>query len=338
LGRITIKEIAKKANVSVSVVSYALNDSGYVKKDTKEKIKMIARENNYVPSHIARAIRTRKTKTIALVVPSFIPGFYELVKSIESSLSEKGYCLVLFNTKNDLKRELQVIEIVKERIIDGIIISGVFGGDKNQDIVEKIQGLEIPSIFFDRIVSGSDLPYVAIDNYLGGKTAGDYLIKNGHKDIAALLHNTDIEVFAKRREGFIDALSSKAIKPVFEAIVPSKIKVIEEYLKENIGIFLDSKITAVFASTDLIAINLISILNGEGIKVPEDISVMGYDNILFSRYIMPKLTTIDHKLEKIGKIVADNLVNKLEKGKFHKKRIIIRPEIVIRDSVKKINL
>jgi len=337
LGRITIKEIAKKANVSVSVVSYALNDSGYVKKDTKEKIKKIASENNYVPSHMARAIRTRKTKTIALVVPSFIPGFYELVKSIESRLSENGYCLVLFNTKNDLKREQEVIEIVKERIIDGIIISGVFGGQKDHDIVEKIQGLEIPSIFFDRTVTRSDLPYVAIDNYLGGKIAGDYLIKNGHKDIGILLHNTEIEVFSKRREGFLDALNKGGIKLRFEMQVPSKTNTIEDYLKKNIGLFLDSGVTAVFAATDLIAINLISILKDNAVKIPDDISVIGYDNILFSRYITPKLTTIDHKLESIGIKVADNLINKLEKGKFNKKKIIIRPEIIIRDSVLKTN-
>jgi DNA-binding LacI/PurR family transcriptional regulator len=337
LPRITIKNIAKKAGVSITTVSSALNNSRYVKKETKKKILKIAKDENYEPSYIARAIRTRRTKTVALLVPAIAPAIDELIKGVEQKLTESGYCLILFNTRDSIDKELEAINLIQERVIDGIIISGILGGKEDEEsLVKRVKEIGKPTIFCDRYIQNTDIPFVSIDNKSGGKIAGEYLIKMGHKKIGILSYDPRIKIVKKRKEGFINALKDAGLEAGFVLEIPIQTENIKENIYKNKDFLLKSDLTAIFAVTDILALHLIKLLFLNKVKVPDDISIIGFDNSYFSEISIPGLTTIDHDLVNIGKIAAENLIYKLETNRFNKRKIIMKTKLIERDSVRRI--
>ncbi len=338
LPRITIKNIAKKAGVSITTVSSALNDSRYVKKETKEKIIKIAKDENYEPSYIARAIRTRRTKTVAVLVPAITPAIDEIIQGIEKKLTECGYCLILINTRESINKEIEAINLIQERVIDGIIISGILGGKEDErNLVNKVKEIGKPTIFFDRYIEDNNYPFISADNRLGGEIAGEHLLKMGHNKIGILSYDSRIEIVERRREGFTEILKSAGIKSGFDLEIPAQASKLRESIDRNIKSLIQSGITAVFAISDILALNLIKSLYLKKIRVPEDISIIGFDNSYISELSIPGLTTIDYGLVELGEMAAGNLIEKLKTGRFNRRNIIIKPKLIERNSVKKIS-
>jgi LacI family transcriptional regulator len=294
---------------------------------------------DYKPSYIARAIRTRRTKTIAIVVQSLKePGYEEIVQGIEEGLSRDNYGLQLFNARQNIDIENNILDTIKYRVIDGILISPVFGGRKDYNLIEKIKELQIPTIFFNRFITDTEVPYVSIDDYHGGKIAAEYLISKGHKIISILSYDTNINIFNQRVKGFIDTLKKYSLKLKFKIEINTGIRNIRQEIEKKSKLLLEGDSTAVFATTDMIAIHLLSFLTEKQKIVPEDISIVGFDNIYFSSLTNPSLTTIDHNLYELGLIAADNIIYKLEKGTYKKRSVTLKPNLVERKTVKHINI
>ena len=329
--------IAKEAGVSVATVSRFFNRKNLVKESTRGKILKVCKKYSYEPSRIASAITTKKTKTIALLVPSLKePAFIQLIGGVESIVSKDGYCLSIFNARQSIEKELEIAKIIDNRFIDGVIFSGVFGNEKEKAFILEMQKREIPCIMVDRIIPDINIPYIASNDYLGGKIAAKFLLGNNHKRIGIISYDTKVYIFRQRVKGFIDTLNENGLMEEFVLEVPLEYGKIEKYINSYRNKILEKKPSAIFTTSDSIAIFLMSLLMEKGIKVPDEVSIMGYDNMIFSRFSFPRLTTIHHDMFELGKVVGENLISKLENGKYLNRVQVIDPKLLPRDSVIKI--
>ena len=331
---INIYFIAKEAGVSIATVSRYFNKKEFVKVSTRNRIREICEKYNYVPSRIASAITTKKTKTIALVTPSLSePILYDLIQGVENELYNLGYGLILINTEGSVKKEIEIIDIIKNRIIDGVIISGVYGDIKDNKFVNEMDKRKIPLIFVDRYTPSINKPYVSTDNFMGSKLATEYLLKMNHRNIGLIIYSTKMYIMTEIKRGFLSTLRGKNIKHKFILETPIKFCNINNFIIKNKKLFLTKEVSAIIAASDMVAIYLLKIFNNNKIKTPEDISIVGFDNLLFSDYTYPRLTTVEQNMRKMGELAASNLVNKIEKDSFIKKKILLKPRLIIRDSV-----
>ena len=188
----------------------------------------------------------------------------------------------------------------------------------------------------DRYIIDTEIPYVASNDYYGGQLAAEYILENNHKNIGIVTYDTKIYIFNERIRGFVDFLKKKGIREKYIIETPRQIGKIGETIIKNREMFLSGEVSVIFANTDLIAIHLMQLLLENNINIPGKISIMGYDNMFFSRFTTPKLSTINHDMFELGSIAADNLINKLKKNRFKKKKIIIDPKLLIRESVRNI--
>jgi len=334
LSKISIKSIAKKAGVSISTVSHALNETRYVKKETKEKIRELAEKYNYIPNRIARSLRTDKTNYIGFFVPNLSYFFYELILGANSFLNKRDNYLVLFNSENSYEMEKYFLDSIFSRKIDGVMISGIAGGEKDREVVESLLSNHIPCVFIDRFIKDINIPKIITDNYKGGKLAADYLVKTGHRKIGVLTYKLKIKIFDDRYRGFKNELKKNNLKELFCLELESENLKVESELDAIKKDIINRRCSAIFCESDLIAVYLINYLRKENIRVPEDISIIGFDNIIFSSIVYPKITTIAQDIPKMGELGAEVLIN-LIKGKKCKDKYLLEPKIIVRDSVRK---
>jgi LacI family transcriptional regulator len=334
--KITISEIAKLAGVSRTTVSRVLSGGSFVSKKTKDKVLEVIEKNEYEPSIIAQSLRTNKTRTIGLVLADIENPFYSRVaKGVIDAAETKKYNVILCNSNNDINSEERDINTLINRGVDGLILTTVALKTKTiKSLIER----EYPFMLIDCKIDFPGVNYVVNDDYYGAKLATEYLISIGHKKIF-FLGNRKLISLRERLRGFRDTLKANNIES--DIVMPEKfINVYGVYDIERIIEYLISrvdKITAIFAGNDYSAIKSIKVINDYGLRVPEDISVIGYDNIEISSVIKVPLTTIRQPKYLLGKLAVEQLFEILEnKSNKEVKRIILRPDLVIRESCKKI--
>jgi LacI family transcriptional regulator len=335
--KITIKEIAKLAGVSRTTVSRVLSGGYFVSKNTKDRILKIIEEKEYKPSIIAQSLRTNKTRTIGLVLADIENPFYSRVASGVFDVARvKNYDVILCNSNNDIKSEERDIRTLIERGIDGLLLTTV---ELKMKTIENLIDRGFPFILIDCKLDTPGVNYVVNDDYYGAKLATEYLIELGHKKIF-FLGNRKLLSLRERFRGFKDTFEDHKIEGD-NTFVPQKfinaygIYDIDKIIKYLIN--REEKITAIFAGNDYLAIKSIEVINNNNLKVPEDISVIGYDNIEFSSMAKVSLTTIRQPKYLLGKLAAEQLFEILEnKSDKELRRIILRPELLIRQSCKRI--
>ena len=334
MKKVTIYKIAKEAGISVTTISRFFNNPAIVRESTRNKISEICKKYDFKPSSVASAITTKKTKTVAILVPSFKePAFVELMNGVEYVLSKRGYCLSVFNARQSIERELEIANIIDSRFIDGVILSGVYGNEKDKIFISEILKRNIPCIMTDRIIPDIDIPYVGSNEYLGGKLAAEYIVDNGHHRLGIITYPLEVYIFSERVRGILEILENKKLKESFIFEVPLEFNKIGPSIKSFIDKVLSKKPSVILTSSDSIAFFIIRIMREKGIRIPEDISIMGYDDIVYSSLVTPSLSTIHHDMEKIGKVVATNLLHRIENGKYLNMRQVIDPELLPRESV-----
>lgn len=333
----TIYSIASEAKVSVATISRVFNRPYLVKEGTRRKILEICDRHGYEPSKIASAITTKKTKTIALLLPSFKePPFMDLITGTEYELSRRGYCLNIFNLRESIEREAEIAKIIDNRFIDGVIFSSVYGNKKDKIFILEMMERDIPCIMVDRIIPGFNIPFVSSNDYLGGKIACEYAIENNHKKTGIITYDRSVHIFNQRVKGFLSILKKAGLEASFIFDIPLIFKKIDSSVVNIIEDIIKSGVTFVFNTSDTIAITLMRSLQEKEISIPHDISIMGYDNISYSDLVYPRLSTIHHDMHEMGKKVAEILTNKFETGIFENTKLILDPKIVKRDSVRAI--
>lgn len=338
---ITIKEIARLAEVSTATVSMILNKKDQnISPSTRERVLSIAEENNYIPNNAARSLVTRHTRTIGLIMPDIVnPFFPEIARGAEDRASQSRYSIIYCNTDDNLKREDACIDILTEKMVDGII----FTHSADREGSEGFRRCRVPIILIDR---DYDIPNVIgkvlVDNTKASHMGVNYLLDMGYTKIAYIAGPMHTRTARDRLEGYKKALTDRQIDYKAEYVKIGEYK--SQWGWEAAKAFLSEKISfdAIFCGNDLIAIGAIKALKEEGLKVPEDIGIMGFDDIYMSSIMEPALTTIKQPNYEMGYRAAELLINAIESkkpeaiGRIGKTdTVILDTELTIRQSVRK---
>ncbi|MEI7541632.1 MAG: LacI family DNA-binding transcriptional regulator [bacterium] len=336
MEKITIYDVAKKAKVSISTASKALNDRKDVGDSTKERIRAIAADLNYEPSHFARALAMRKTGNIGVITVRYYqapmltnPFYFKIIEGIEEELINTDYNLVTNVIRKEQAEAMEIPKMVKEKSVDGIILLGYMP----EKFVNLIVSKAPPTIIVDNVIKNPPVSTILMDNMDGATKAVEYLIDTGHKKIAYLSGPSSRYSFMQREQGYRKAHAARGI-PVNEKFVLFNES--EERGNEWMSKILATKDRpdAIFACNDVHAILAINMLKDHGLLVPDDISVLGFDNIEMSEHFIPSLSTVDINKPGMGTKAAQMLVDLINTKNNKVENIVFPTSIIIRKSVK----
>jgi LacI family transcriptional regulator, repressor for deo operon, udp, cdd, tsx, nupC, and nupG len=329
---VRISDVAKLANVSTATVSRVLSNSGNVKKETTEKVLEAIRKLNYQPNMLARQLRKLETKTILVVVPDITNTFFsKVLRGIEHVAIENDYEVLLGDTGNNIERESGYLNILRQRKADGMIM---LTARLEARELEEIAS-EFPVVLACEYLEGSTIPTVSIDNISSARKATEYLIHLGHRRIGFISGPLNVILSRDRLKGFQQAMAQHGI-PVESLLVQEGDFSFESgYNMMMKFLALDQPPTAVFASNDEMAIGAIKAIKSRGLRVPDDISVVGFDDIQFASIYEPALTTISQPMFEIGKKAMELLIKLINKDKLEKSQYILEDQLVIRETCKK---
>lgn len=328
----TIKDVARIAAVSTTTVSHVINKTRFVAEATQKRVWEAVEELNYAPSAVARSLKCNTTRTIGmLVTQSFNPFFAEVMHGVENYCYKQGYTLFMCNTEGDLDKQKQYLRMLSEKRVDGLL---VMCSDLNEQLLALLEkNTELPMVIMDW---GPDSPRTdkIIDNSeKGGYLATKHLIENGHEKIACITGQLDKLTCKERVRGFERAFAEFNLTSNPEWILEGDFECASASKAVDKILAMNDRPTALFCFNDIMALAAISKIQQAGLKVPEDISVIGYDNIELSAYFSPPLTTIHQPKRRVGKTAVEILLERI-KDKHHERRIFeMQPEVVSRSSV-----
>lgn len=320
----TIKDVAKKANVSVATVSRVINNTGYVNHETRKIVKVAIDELGYVPNELARSLFKKQSKIIGLIVPHISTYFFgELIESLEDAIMKAGYKLMIFNSKDDVELEKKYVNVLSQYNIDGLILVA------NTSSAKLYLNLKMPIITIDHIID-KDIPSVTSDNVQGGELAAYKLIEAGAKKIIHFRGPSDLITVIARSRGFYQVMDEANID-VYSFDLDFKspdIDDIEMFIKKY------PDVDGIFCSSDIIAMYTISVLQRLGYNVPTDVQVIGFDNIQLAGVLLPRLTTVSQELKIMGQKAIDKLVTLVDKKTLEEIHSIVPVTLIVRDSTK----
>lgn len=327
----TIIDIAKAVGVSATAVSNTLRNKGNYSEETKQRIWEAARNMNYSPNEIARSLRYNNTNTIGVVVSDASYAFIaSIVKGIEETARKHGYNIILCNTNLDKNQEKEVIQVLVDKRVDGLILVASMLTLKKD--IEYMNSLRIPYVYLIRRSKEADHDYVVNNNYQGAYQMIEYLIKTGSRKIHFINIKEGTTSYSDRLQGYQEALKDNGIEndsSIIYSIKPS----IEEGISVMKYILANkSNVETVFCGCDTIAIGVIEAILEKGIKIPEEIRVASYDDIEYAAYFRVPLTTVRQPKYRIGQKGAEILLNKITNLDTSIERIVLKPDIIIRKS------
>lgn len=316
---VNIKEVADLAKVSTTTVSHVINNTRYVSDELVERVNKAMEELNYHPNSLARGLRSGKTKTIGLVIPDISNQFFaEISRKIEDKGFEYDYSVILCDTDDDVEKENRYIDVLIAKQVDGIIFISAGGDSVN---LNKIIDMDISIVVIDRDIQLAKTDIVLVDNSVGGYEATGYLIELGHRRIACITGSSPTTPSAQRVAGYKKALQKNGIALDPCLIVPGDYHFNSGYKAMQELLSLSDPPTAVFACNDMMALGAIQAANEKGMKIPEDISVIGFDNIPFSQTVFPTLTTVAQPINDMAELAVDLLIEKIRLNSQRKRTI-----------------
>jgi LacI family transcriptional regulator len=332
---ITIADIAQEANVSTATVSRVISGTTRVKDTTRERVEAVIRKYDYEINSIAQSLTKKKTHTIGVIVLDINNLFFsEVIKGINEVAREHEYDVFLANTDFEEERELHFTKAFIRRNTDGILISPVA---ENSEGIRLLNKKKIPFFVLNCRINNPDINYVTNDNIAGAYLATDYLISLGHREIA-FLHGYKIQGFIERLKGYKKALKENNIA-YSDKLVFGYGENDEDGLRLTKDL-LSSKqsFSAIFASNDMMAIGAMEAIYESGKRIPDDISLVGYDNLSITKNLKIPLTTINQPKFEQGKLAAESLMSLINENTSvgYSSHLIMKPELVIRDSCRKL--
>ena len=334
-AQVTIKDIAKALNISVSTVSRALQDHPDISKKTKELVNQYAKEHHYRPNAIALSLKTKRTNIIGVIVPEIVHHFFSCVfAGIEDTANQNGFSVIICQTSEDYEKEVKSLETLQSARACGVIASlskSTTDFSHYKDLMDE----NIPLVFFDRICTELKTDRVVTDDYNGAYMAVEHLIKTGCKRIAFFSAPSNMEISKNRENGYIDALRSHSLPVdkslIFECDTKDKaIKLTPEVL--NMG----NRPDAIFCINDDTASGVLYAVKRSGLSVPEDISICGFGDGEVAKACDPALTTIEQNGYDMGVKACTLLINRIKNGNTLREvnHSVIRTSLVIRESTK----
>ncbi len=330
----TIKDVAKKAGVSVATVSHVINDTRYVSELTKAKVKAAMEELNYQPNAVARSLRRKESMIIGLIIPDNTnPYFAEMAWSIEYASKNQGYSVILCNSDGDVNKESSYLDVLIKNQVDGIII---VAAGKSSVNFQKFLGRKTSIVMVDRDSPNVRTDSIQINNGMYGEIATEHLVALGHQKIACITGPRDVTPSFDRVDGYKKALSNNKIPLKDAYIIRGDFRPHGGYLAGCKLLEMDDPPTAIFACNDLMAYGVMRAAVEKGINCPDDLSVVGFDDIYLSTYINPPLTTIKQPRIEMGEEAVFSLIQRLKNPDRLARNIILEADLVIRSSTKKV--
>ena len=326
----TIREVAERAGVSITTVSHVVNQTRFVSEDVRTRVNDAIRDTNYQPNALARSLRRGKTHTIGLIIPdSGNPFFAEVGRAVEGEAFAKGYSVIFCNTEGNSVREDFYLDVLAKKQVDGIIL--VSGGVPTQSFVQLHDHIT-PLVIVDRDSSDLAIDTVLTDNLGGGLLATRHLTNLGHKRIACLTGASTVSPSAQRVNGYRQALQEAGLNYDESLVCPGDYSAAAGWTNGRTLLSLSDRPTAIFACNDMMAIGVLRAAAEMGLRVPDDLALVGFDDIELAAYANPPLTTVAQDKQKIGEIAVSLLVEKIGDQQINGRREFLQPSLVIRKS------
>jgi LacI family transcriptional regulator len=328
---VTIKDVAREAGVSVGTASQALRQSPAVREETRRRVMAVARRLRYQPSALARGLVTRRTHTVGLLISDIAnPFFIRAVRAVEDAAQENGYNVILCNTDEDPAKETQYLRVLMEKRVDGIILATTAG---SLPAVRDVRWRRIPLVLFDRELPAVAADTVKVDSVLGGRLATEHLLGLGHRRIAIIHGPLVRSTGAERLEGYRRALHAAGIPPE-----PALIR--EGNFKQDSGRALARDLlslrpfpTALFCTNNLMTVGALQTLGEHGIRIPQELSLVGYDDMEWWTLTHPPLTTVGQPVYGLGRAAMRCLLEQIASpGRRRPQRVVLKPELLARAS------
>lgn len=333
--KVTLKQIAKELDVSISTVSKSLKDSHEISEDTRLKVQAFAKLYNYKPNNIALSLKNKKTKTIGIIIPEIVHHFFATVISgIEQVANENGYNVIVCLSDESFDKEVINMELLANGSTDGFIMSLSKETMQKKDFhhIQEIISQGMPVVMFDRVTNDVFCDKVIIDDVQAAYDAVNYFISNGYKKIALLTTVDYVSVGKLRTEGYLKALKENRISVNEDLII--KIEDIDNCSDTINSLIKNQTFDALFAVNELFAVTAIKLANNFNKKVPNDFSVIGFTDGIISQFSTPSISTVSQNGIKMGKKAAKMLIDRLEKEEEDEQYTteLIETELVLRES------
>lgn len=329
----SISLIAEKSGYSISTCSRVLNGKGKesrISAEASEKIKKVAESLGYYPDIFAQNLRRSSTQTIGLVVPGLANPYFAAIASVVITQARQlGFNTIVSDTMDDASLQNESVSTLASRKVDGLI---VVPSGSDSTFLEQIDEKYVPIILIDRYFHDTKLPYVATNNYRGGYDGTNILIKNGHRRIVCLRGLPQATTTIDRIAGYKDAMRDAGLEDEIY-IVGNDYSIQNGYLESKLLLCSNSRPTAVFALSNTIALGVVEAVNEAGLSIPDDLSLVGFDNNTYLDYMNPPMTRIGQRVEEMGKMAVKLLFDRMVYGRKVRNQIELSPEVIIRKSV-----
>lgn len=313
-NQVTIKDIARELGISPSTVSRALKDHPDISPETKKAVNELAEKLNYQPNIVALSLRQSKTNTIGVIIPEIVHFFFSTVISgIESVAYDAGYNVILTQSNESFEREATDLKALFNSRVDGMLIS-ISRETKNYEHIESILAKEVPIVFFDRMYTNPNTSKVIVDDYVGAHEAVLHLIKQGCKRIAHLESAPGLAIAEDRKKGYLDALTENGLPADESLIIICPTGSLDEGKAATEKLLkFKPRPDAIFANNDLLAMGAMQAIKQNGLKIPDDVALVGFSNWFFSALMDPPLSSVDQPGFEMGQEAAKLLIRQIEK-------------------------
>lgn len=325
-----MKDIAKRAGISVMTVSRAINNKDDIGKGTKELILKIAHELDYTPNDLAKSLSTKKTRTVGIIIPGMDTFYAEVVDAISHESRERGYAVILCNSYGSANKELELLRLLRIKRVDGMLIYPI---QEDNRYIDELRNCPVPYVFLNRHTDALKCDYVINNNVLGAFLAVNHLIQKGFKEITYVCAKPNASSGKERIAGCKKAFVKNKLSLDGLNIVTCYETIEACYLLVKNLLSINPELKALFIWDDRLTIGAMKAIVEAGKQIPKDVAIVGYDDLEISEFLIPPLTTVKHPSYGIGKTAVRILIKKIEsENKIKSKKIILKPELIIRQT------
>lgn len=328
----TIHDIARELKISASTVSRALNDNPRISLKTKEKIKAVAAKLGYRPNTLASNLRNKKSNTIGIVVPLINRHFFSsVISGVEDIAFKAGYIVVISQSNDLATKEINIVQSMFSNRVDGLIIS-IAMQTKTYEHLKIFRKKNIPLVFFDRAIPEIETDKIVVDDFMGGFRVTQHLIDQGYQRIAHLGGTQNLMTYLDRKNGYIEALRQNGIQYDESLVIINTLTSEEGVSAVQQLMNLPNPPDAIFCGNDTTALSSMIYLRDRGIRIPEDVGIVGFSNEPFSKVVSPSISTIAQPGFEMGQKAAELLIGQIENKERTYQTIVLPTELIIRES------
>ncbi|MGY5959168.1 ribose operon transcriptional repressor RbsR [Kosakonia sp. BK9b] len=326
-----MKDVARLAGVSTSTVSHVINNDRFVSEAIREKVEAAIKTLNYAPSAIARSLKINQTRTIGMLITASTNPFYsELVRGVERSCFERGYSLVLCNTEGDEQRMNRNLETLMQKRVDGLLLLCTETHQPSKEIMQRYPS--IPTVMMDWAPFDGDSDLIQDNSLFGGDVATQYLIDKGYTRIACITGPLDKTPARLRLEGYREAMTRAGLTIRDGDEIESDFEFGGGFDAMQSLLAMSERPQAAFVGNDAMAVGAYQALYQAGLKIPQDMAIVGYDDIELARYMTPPLTTIHQPKDELGELAIDVLIHRIAEPGLQQQRLQLTPVLMARGS------